>query len=103
MQQDVIFGILLTILNKEITTAQYLADKYFISTRTVYRYLDVLNLNGVPIVSKSGRNGGITIMNSFKLNRLYFTAPEKVQLMALLHLIPNDNIKMSISDKINLL
>ena len=103
MQQDVIFGMLLTILNKDKVTASYLAEKYYISTRTVYRYLDVLNLNGIPIVSKSGRNGGISILNGFKLNRLYFTAPEKVQLLSLLHLVPNENIKNSLIEKINLI
>lgn len=103
MQQDVIFGMLLTILNKEKTTAKYLADKYLISTRTVYRYLDVLNLNGIPIVTKTGKNGGVYILNSFKLNNLYFTAPEKVQLMALVHLIPNDKIRNSLKEKLALL
>lgn len=101
MQQDVIFGILLTILNKEKTTAKYLANKYLISERTVYRYLDVLNLNGIPVMTKSGKNGGIYILNSFKLNNLYFTVPEKIQLMGLLHLVPNDTIRNSLMDKIS--
>ena len=100
MQQDVIFGMLLTILNKEKTTAKYLADRYMISPRTVYRYLDILNLNGVPIMTKSGKNGGIYILNSFKLNNLYFSVPEKMQLMGLLHLIPNDTIRNSLTEKI---
>lgn len=103
MQQDVIFGMLLTILNKEKTTAKYLADKYMVSPRTVYRYLDVLNINGIPIVTKPGKNGGIYILNSFKLNNLYFSVPEKIQLMGLLHLIPNDTIRNSLTDKIKLL
>lgn len=103
MQQDVIFGMLLTILNKEKVTAKYLANKYFISTRTVYRYLDVLNLNGIPIATKTGKNGGIYILNTFKLNNMYFTTPEKVQLMGLLHLVPNDTIRNSLTEKINLL
>lgn len=103
MQQDVIFGMLLTILNKEKTTAKYLANKYYVSTRTVYRYLDVLNLNGVPIVTKPGKNGGIYILNSFKLNNMYFSVPEKIQLMGLLHLVPNDTIRNSLTEKIKLL
>ena len=97
MQQDVVFGMLLTILNKEFVTAKDLSNKFLISTRTVYRYLDVLNLNGIPIVTKPGTNGGIYILNSFKLNNMYFTVPEKVQLMSMLHLIPNDTIRNSLT------
>ena len=103
MQHEVIFGMLLTILNRDIVTAKDLSNKFYISTRTVYRYVDILNLNGIPIMTKSGKNGGIYILNSFKLNNLYFSVPEKVQLLGLMHLVPNDIIRNSLTEKIKML
>lgn len=100
MQVDVIFGIMLSLLNKGPLNARYLAEKYDISTRTVYRYVAILEDNGVPIYSKSGKNGGIHILHTYRLNNCYFTAAERVSLLGLTHLIPNENIRKSVIEKL---
>ena len=76
MNLSVIVGLLLYLLNHEKTTAQTLAERFEISTRTVYRYLDNLSLWGVPIITMCGKNGGIYVENYFKLKNIFFTQEE---------------------------
>lgn len=76
MQSNVILGVLLTLLDKQKVTSRELAEKFEISTRSVFRYLNVLSEAGVPIYSNSGPNGGICIQENFKLRNLYFTKDE---------------------------
>lgn len=60
---------------RKLTAAQ-IADNLEISVRTVYRYIDALCASGVPIVSESGHDGGIHILESFKETPLFFDAVE---------------------------
>lgn len=100
MKIDVMFGILLTILNKKHVTAKFLSSKFEISTRTVYRYVSIICSNNIPITTKSGRFGGIEIINAVSLNNVYFTASEKVALLNLTHKIDNDSIRLSVQTKL---
>lgn len=76
MQNDILFGIMLTLLTKKRCTARELSEKYEMSVRTIYRYLDALNQAGVPIVSFTGAKGGVAIADNFKLDKTYFTEAE---------------------------
>lgn len=70
MQNYLIFGIFLFITQRKKTTSKEIAEKFEISRRTVYRYIDSLSYAGIPIVSLPGRNGGIYIMENFKLDNI---------------------------------
>lgn len=100
MHIDIIFGILLTLNRQQKVTAKYLANKYDISVRSVYRYLSILDSNNIPIITKRGKNGGIYLNNCVKLNNLFFTASEKVALLNLTHNIQNPTIKQSVQTKL---
>lgn len=89
MKIDILFGILITLLDKTFVTAKFLADKFCISTRTVYRYLSILDSCEVPIETKTGKNGGIRILNTYKLNSIYFSNSEK---QILKNLVENYNL-----------
>jgi len=103
MQQSVIFGILLTILNHRKVKREYLAEKYEVSTRTVQRYVDVLNEAGVPIISTRGKNGGFSVTDDFKLDNAFFTEPELSRVISCLNAMRtnyNDNICRDVIDKL---
>ena len=70
MNLSVIIGILLYLLNHEKTNAQKLSEKFEISTRTDYRYLDTLSFCGVPVITLCGRNGGIYVDKTFCLKNV---------------------------------
>ena len=60
------------LLAKQRVPAPYFAQKYDVSVRTVYRYVDRLSM-AVPVYVKTGRNGGICIPETYKLPKGFFT------------------------------
>lgn len=75
MKYDVILDMLFELLNRRKATAQYFAQKYSVSQRTVYRYVDVLS-SSVPIEVRQGRGGGIYISDAYKLPVGFLTREE---------------------------
>lgn len=99
MKQYLVFGIFLFITRRNKTTAKEIADNFEISTRTVYRYIDALSMAGVPILTESGKNGGVKIAPNFSLESLILSKQEKDTLKALSFRDIPFNVK-SILDKI---
>ena len=75
MKFAILLDILFDLLLKRRVTATELAEKHEISTRTVYRYIDLLSMT-VPVYVKQGRNGGICISDSYKLPMGFMTKDE---------------------------
>ena len=75
MKFQVIIDILFELLSNRKLTANYLAEKYGVSTRTIYRYVDVLS-TAVPVRIKRGRDGGVCLPDSFKLPVNFLTDEE---------------------------
>ncbi len=76
MKQMKLFRLMYYMLAYRKLTAERLADFLEISVRSVYRYIDELSLNGVPIRCQKGKNGGIFLDESFTLPANYFTEAE---------------------------
>lgn len=76
MKYQIMIDIMMTLLSRRKLTAQDIADKYDISTRSVYRYVEELNVCGVPVDISRGRYGGISIADTFRLPSWYFTREE---------------------------
>lgn len=75
MKCDVLLDMLFDLLNKRKLTASYFAEKYGLSVRSVYRYVDVLS--GVaPVTVHSGRGGGICVSDTYKLPVGFLTHEE---------------------------
>jgi predicted DNA-binding transcriptional regulator YafY len=77
MKFSILIDILFDLLSKRKVTANYLAEKYEISPRTVYRYVEVL-AQKLPLFIKRGRNGGICLADNYKLPVGYMTETEYV-------------------------
>ncbi|MBE7078619.1 MAG: YafY family transcriptional regulator [Clostridiales bacterium] len=75
MKFAILVSILFDLLAKRKITASYLAEKHEISTRTVYRYIDLLSLT-VPVYVRRGRDGGICISDNYKLPVGFMTTEE---------------------------
>lgn len=82
-----LFSIILTLLHKNGVTAGYLAEKYEVSVRTIYRDIDVLSYSGIPVYCHQGSGGGIFLDKSFVLNKSLFSKKEQEQLLDALHLL----------------
>ena len=75
MKYGILLAMLFDLLTKRKVTANYFAEKFEISVRTVYRYVDALGY-AVPVHVLRGRNGGICISDSYKLPKGFMTQEE---------------------------
>ena len=48
MKYQIMISIMMLLLQKRRLTARQIAEKYDISTRSVYRYIEELDVSGVP-------------------------------------------------------
>ncbi len=71
---DRLIAMLTTLQSKKYVTADFIADKYEISIRTVYRDLKALGEIGVPITFEDGR--GYSILQGFFLPPVLLTSEE---------------------------
>jgi len=84
MKLDRLIGILTILLQNEKTTAPELAARFEVSRRTILRDIDTLALAGIPVVSTRGADGGIAIMDGYKMNQSVLTTEELQNLVAVL-------------------
>ncbi|HEY1390142.1 MAG TPA: WYL domain-containing protein [Ktedonobacterales bacterium] len=78
---DRILGILLALQSQRRISARRLAERFGVSTRTVYRDLRTMSLLGIPIYTERGRNGGIRLLEGYFLPPLMFTRSEAIALL----------------------
>ena len=76
MKYQIMIKMLMLLTSRRKVTAAEIADRFEISVRSVYRYVEELNVAGVPLDVVRGRSGGIYIADTFKLPSGYFTRGE---------------------------
>ncbi len=105
MNNSVMFGMLLTILNNKKVTKKYLAEKFELSERTVIRYIDALSASGVPVYSIKGPKGGYSISEEYQFDSTFFTESELKRLITGLNALPekDDSVTRSLTDKVGYL
>lgn len=81
MNTAILMGILLKLLTKQ-TTAKQLAETFEVSTRSIYRYVEILCQSGVPIISLQGKNGGLFVNPNYHIQNLFLTANELNELIS---------------------
>lgn len=95
------FSILIYLLKNNIISAEELANEFEVSKRTIYRDMDALSSNGIPIISYLGKNGGFSLIDSYQLDKFTFNDEEKKLLLEGLTLKNElfDNNQLSILQK----
>lgn len=76
-----LFQIVYLLMEKSQMTAKELADIFEVSERTIYRDIDKLTIAGIPIYTNQGKNGGISILPSYVLDKSVLTADEKEKII----------------------
>lgn len=69
MKINRLLEITILLINRGTITARELAERFQVSTRTIYRDIDVLSGTGVPVYTNKGSRGGICLMENYALNK----------------------------------
>ncbi|MBY0756400.1 YafY family transcriptional regulator [Clostridium sardiniense] len=76
--------IIIILLNKRSVTAKELADKFEVSTRTIYRDIEELSLSGIPVYMSKGKGGGISLLEEYSVNKTILSEKDKQSLIVAL-------------------
>lgn len=76
MKIDRLMSIVIHLLNNGRTSAQKLAEEFEVSSRTIMRDIESLDMAGIPIQSFYGVDGGYQIMDDFILEKQVATSHE---------------------------
>lgn len=82
MKIDRLIGILSILLQQEKVTAPYLAEKFEVSRRTINRDIEDICKAGIPIVTTQGRDGGISIMEGYRIDKTLLTSSDMQAILA---------------------
>ena len=82
MKIDRLIGILSVLLQRDTVTAPELAARFEVSRRTIGRDLEALCRAGIPIATRQGANGGVSILGSYRLDRTLLTGAEMRDILA---------------------
>jgi len=103
MKVGILFGILITLLNKGRVTIKELSLKYELSRRTISRYIEAMCMAHIPIITYQGRGGGVGIADNFLLDRVYLTEEERKRLLLCvtgMEGIYDDEVSGALKDKL---
>ena len=82
MKIDRQLGILSILLQTETVTAPYLSEIFEVSRRTINRDIEDLCKAGIPIVTRQGKDGGISIIDGYKIDKTMLTRDEMQDILA---------------------
>lgn len=91
MQIDRLLQIVSLLLSHENITAKQLANELNVSTRTIYRDINILSVAGIPITSQKGYDGGLSLLQSFSMDKSYFTEEEQSNIIQALQILKSSN------------
>ncbi len=101
MKFEIMLGILFDLMSKKNVTARYLAEKYEVSVRSIYRYIKSIEYAGIPIFTNRGNGGGFQIVDTFKFSSMFFTVNELEQTISTLSAITDSVPNKVINSVIN--
>lgn len=76
MKFEIMMSILFELLAKKHVSAKYLSDKYGVSRRSIYRYVENLEFAGVPVYRIRGNGGGFSLVDTYRLSSTFLTSDE---------------------------
>lgn len=82
MKIDRLMGIIILLLQNEKMTAPELAKRFEVSRRTINRDIEDICKAGIPLATTQGINGGIAIMEGYKIDRTLFTHNDMQAILA---------------------
>ncbi|MNH86233.1 HTH domain protein [compost metagenome] len=82
MKIDRLLAITVLLLNRGRVSAAELAERFEVSTKTIYRDMDTLSQAGIPVMAHQGTTGGFEIMEHYTIHRQFLTLNEITSVVA---------------------
>ena len=87
MKINRLFEIVYILLDKKTITANELATHFEVSTRTIYRDIEILSSGGIPIYMTKGKGRGVSLLPDFVLNKTVLTQGEQSDILSALNAV----------------
>lgn len=82
MQIDQLFEFVYVLIDKKQVTAKAMAQRFGVSVRTIYRWVEALSLSGIPLYSLKGRGGGIAISEQYAMDNTLLSEDERLAILS---------------------
>lgn len=82
---------ILTLQYKKFTTASELAEIFEVDKKTIYRYIETLNMANIPIRTKKGRYGGFYLDENYYMREPGLTDTELESLLMAAQILTKEN------------
>ncbi|GIO68878.1 YafY family protein [Paenibacillus sp. FSL M7-1455] len=82
MKIDRVLAMTVLLLNRGRISAKELADRFEVSTKTIYRDMDTLSRAGIPVAAYPGASGGFELMEHYTISRQHLTFDEIASIFA---------------------
>ena len=89
MQIDQLFEFVYILIDKRHVTAKEMSERFGVSTRTIYRWMEALSVSGIPVYSLKGRGGGIAISEKFAMDNTVLSEEEKLAILSSVKALEN--------------
>ncbi len=76
-----LFEIVYILVQRKKITAKELAERFEVSTRTIYRDIETLSRANIPVYAIKGKDGGIGILDQYVLNKTILSEEEQNQIL----------------------
>ena len=97
MKTDRILGIIIYLTNHDNVSARCLAERFHVSVRTIQRDMISISVMGIPIYSENGKNGGYSILPTYKIKNSEIRCDEQQMIIKALESLAtsytNDTLK----------
>lgn len=82
MQINRLFEIVYLLLRRGRLTARELSERFEVSTKTIYRDVEVLSAAGIPVYMTKGHGGGIQLLEEYVLDRALLSEDDQNAILA---------------------
>lgn len=77
MKIDRILEIIIYLINHDNVPASFLAERFHVSVRTIQRDITSISLIGIPVYATGGKQGGYSILPTFKMKNTEIRSEEQ--------------------------
>lgn len=84
MKINRLIEITVLLLNRRMIKAKDLAERFEVSTRTIYRDVEILSMSGIPVYMSKGKGGGISLLENYSINKTFLSKEDKESLVVAL-------------------